>query len=85
MSIYKFLVPLIFFYLMIGVTEASSRIAFSRPGNMMRIPNVDNSMYRNLLTLDLSSEILSAEQYGFACIILLTLIGLQSTYTPNSM
>ena len=26
-----------------------------------------------------------AEQYGFACIILLTLIGLQRTYTPNSM
>ena len=81
---YKFLIPLIFF-LLAGTTEANSRVAFSRPGSMMRIPNVDNSMYRSLLTLDVSSEILSAEQYGFACIILLTLIGLQSTYTPNSM
>ena len=51
---------------MIGVTEANSRVAFSRPGNMIRIPNVDNSMYRNLLTLDVSSEILSSTQNSFA-------------------
>ena len=62
---YKFLIPLIFF-LLAGTTEASSRVAFSRPGSMMRIPNVDNSMYRSLLTLDVSSEILSSTQNSFA-------------------
>ena len=39
--------------------EANSRVAFSRPGNMMRIPNMDNALYRNLLVFDVSSEILS--------------------------
>ena len=48
------------------MTEANSRIAFSRPGNMMRIPNVDNSMYRSLVILDVSSEILSSTQNSFA-------------------
>ena len=48
------------------MTEANSRVAFSRPGNMMRIPNVYNSMYRNLLTVDVSSEILSSTQNSFA-------------------
>ena len=65
MSRYKFLIPLIFF-LLDGMTEASSRVAFSRPGNMMRIPNVDNSMYKSLVTLDMSSEILSSTQNSFA-------------------
>ena len=41
------------------MTEANSRIAFSRPGSMMRIPNMDNSLYKNLLVFDVSSEILS--------------------------
>ena len=62
---YKFLIPLIFF-LLVGMTEASSRVAFSRPGNMVRIPNVDNSMYKSLVTLDMSSEILSSTQNSFA-------------------
>ena len=48
------------------MTEANSRVAFSRPGNMIRIPNIDNSMYRNLLTLDVSSEILSSYQNSSA-------------------
>ena len=65
MSRYKFLIPLIFF-LLDGMTEASSRVAFSRPGNMVRIPNVDNSMYKSLVTLDMSSEILSSTQNSFA-------------------
>ena len=46
--------------------EANSRVAFSRPGNMLRIPNVDNSMYKNLVTLDVSSEILSSTQNSLA-------------------
>jgi len=58
MSRQKFLIPLIFF-LLVGMTEANSRVAFSRPGNMMRIPNMDNALYRNLLVFDVSSEILS--------------------------
>ena len=62
---HKFLIPLIFF-LLTGTTEASSRVAFSRPGSMIRIPNVDNSMYRSLLTLDVSSEILSSTQNSFS-------------------
>ena len=45
---------------------ANSRIAFSRPGNMIRIPNVDNSIYRSLVILDVSSEILSSTQNSFA-------------------
>ena len=65
MSKQKFLIPLVFF-LLFGMTEANSRVAFSRPGNMMRIPNVYNSMYRNLLTVDVSSEILSSTQNSFA-------------------
>ena len=62
---YKFLVPIIFF-LLAGVVEANSRVAFSRPGNMLRIPNLDNSMYKNLVTLDVSSEILSSTQNSLA-------------------
>ena len=57
----KFLIPLIFF-LLVGMTEANSRVAFSRPGNMMRIPNMDNALYKNILVFDVSSEILSSTQ-----------------------
>ena len=46
--------------------DANSRVAFSRPGNMIRIPNVDNSMYKNLFSLDVSSEILSSSQNSSA-------------------
>ena len=48
------------------MTEANSRVAFSRPGNMMRIPNMDNALYKNLLVFDVSSEILSSTQNSFA-------------------
>ena len=48
------------------MSEASSRVAFSRPGSMMRIPNVDNSMYKNLFTLNVSSELLSSSQNSSA-------------------
>ena len=48
------------------MSEANSRVAFSRPGNMIRIPNVDNSMYKNLVALDISSEILSSTQSSSA-------------------
>jgi hypothetical protein len=49
-----------------GIPEANSRVAFSRPGNMIRIPNVDNSMYKSLFALDVSSEILSSTQNSSA-------------------
>ena len=42
--------------------EANSRVAFSRPGKMIRIPSVNTLMYKNLLTMNLSSEILSSDQ-----------------------
>ena len=62
MSRYKLLIPLIFF-LLIGITKANSRVAFSRPGNMMRIPSMDNSLYKDLLVIDLSSEIVSINTF----------------------
>ena len=65
MSRQKFLIPLIFF-LLVGMIEANSRVAFSRPGNMMRIPNMDNALYRNLFVFDVSSEILSSNQNSSA-------------------
>ena len=42
--------------------EGNSRVAFSRPGKMIRIPSVNTLMYKNLLTMNLSSEILSSDQ-----------------------
>jgi hypothetical protein len=48
------------------MSEANSRVAFSRPGSMMRIPNVDNSMYKNLFALNVSSELLSSSQNSSA-------------------
>ena len=65
MSKLKFSIPIIIF-LLIGISEANSRVAFSRPGNMMRIPNIDNSMYNNLFVLGVSSEILSSSQNSSA-------------------
>ena len=61
----KFLIPLIFF-LLAGTTGANSRVPFSRPGNMMRIPSVDNSMFRNLFSVDVSSEMLPLSQSSSA-------------------
>ena len=52
--------------LLTGIPEANSRVAFSRPGNMIRIPNMDNSMYKHLFVLDVSSEILSSTQSSSA-------------------
>ena len=46
--------------------DANSRVAFSRPGNMIRIPNVDNSMYKSLFALDVTSEILSSSHNSSA-------------------
>ena len=61
----KYYFPLILFILA-GMLEASSRVAFSRPGNMMRIPSVDQSMSKNLLSVNISSEILSSSQNNSA-------------------
>ena len=46
--------------------EANSRVAFSRPGNMMRIPSKDQTMPHKLLSLNLSAGILSSSQYNSA-------------------
>ncbi len=48
--------------------EANSRISYSRPGNMIRIPSVDPSMNNKLLEINVSSEYLSSSQSnaGFA-------------------
>ena len=61
----KFLIPLTFI-LLAGAIDANSRVAFSRPGNMMRVPNVDINMYKNLLAVNVSSEYLSSSQSSSA-------------------
>jgi len=61
----KLLFPLTFI-LFAGLIEANSRVAFSRPGNMMRVPNVDTNMYKNLLGVNVSSEYLSSSQSSSA-------------------
>ncbi len=65
MSKTKFLIPLIII-LLVGVIEANSRVAFSRPGNMIRVPNVDSDLYKNLLAVNVSSEYLSSSQSSSA-------------------
>jgi len=61
----KFLFVLIFLY-NIDFIDAASRVPFSRPGDMLRIPSVDYSMHYNLLRLNFSSEILSSSQNNTA-------------------
>ncbi len=62
----KFLFVLIFLY-NIDFIDAASRVPFSRPGDMLRIPSVDYSMHYNLLRLNFSSEILSSSQNNTSC------------------
>ena len=57
----KLLFVLIFF-VNFGFVEANSRVSFSRPGDMMRIPSVEHSALRRLLTINLSYEFLSSSQ-----------------------
>ena len=57
----KFLFVLIFFY-NFGVLEANSRVSFSRPGDMIRIPSVNHYQSRRLLNINLSYELLSSSQ-----------------------
>ena len=57
----KFLFALIFLF-NIDFIEAASRVPFSRPGDMLRIPSMDYSMHYKLLRLNFSSEILSSFQ-----------------------
>ena len=61
----KFLFVLIFLY-NIDFIDAASRVPFSRPGDMLRIPSVDYSMHYKLLRLNFSSEILSSSQNNTA-------------------
>ena len=65
MSKTKNLIPLIII-LLVGVIEANSRVAFSRPGNMIRVPNVDSDLYKNFLAVNVSSEYLSSSQSSSA-------------------
>ena len=46
--------------------EANSRVAFSRPGNMIRIPDVNYNAEKNLFTVNASSEYLSSSQSSTA-------------------
>ena len=51
-----------------NLTQANSRISYTRPGNMIRIPSVDLAMSNKLLEINVSSEYLSSSQNnsGFA-------------------
>ena len=61
----KFLFVLLFFHCM-GLLEANSRVAFSRPGNMIRIPSVHQSIQKTLFSINLSSDVLSSSQNNSA-------------------
>ena len=52
--------------ILLGNIEANSRVAFSRPGNMMRIPNINNNAEKSLFTVNASSEYLSSSQSNTA-------------------
>ena len=58
------------FFLLLIITfcilEANSRIAFSRPGKMLRIPSTDFNDKDNLFSINLSSEIVSSQQNNSA-------------------
>ena len=58
----KFLFVLIFFY-NLDFVEANSRVSFSRPGDMIRIPSVNHSISRNLLSINFSYELLSINNH----------------------
>ena len=62
----KNIIYLIIYIFALATLTANSRVAFSRPGNMMRIPSIDSSMKKYLLSLNLSSEILSSSQSNSA-------------------
>ena len=57
----KFVFVLILFF-SIGFVESNSRVSFSRPGDMIRIPSVDHSALEKLFTINLSYEVLSLDQ-----------------------
>ena len=57
----KFVFVLTLFF-SIGFVESNSRVCFSRPGDMIRIPSVDHSALEKLFTINLSYEFLSSEQ-----------------------
>ena len=58
----KFLFVLIFFY-NLGFVEANSRVSFSRPGDIIRIPSVNHSISRKLLSVNFSYELLSINNH----------------------
>ena len=57
---------LFFLVILISLVQSNSRVAFSRPGDMMRIPNIDDFQYKNLFTINASTEILSSSQNSSA-------------------
>ena len=58
----KFLFVLIFFY-NLAFVEANSRVSFSRPGDMIRIPSVNHSTASRLININLSYEFLSINNH----------------------
>ena len=48
---------------------SGSRVAFSRPGTMLRIPNMDDSIQKNLFNVGVATEILSSKQFSSAMYI----------------
>ena len=40
----------------------SSRISFSRPGNMMRIPSIDHSITKKFININITNEFFSSYQ-----------------------
>ena len=61
----KFFLILFFNLCLICYSNASSRIAFTRPNKMMRVPSVDYSLSRKLLNINIIHESLSKKQGNF--------------------
>ena len=59
MSTISFYIPIIILFLT-GMSEGNSRVSFSRPGEMMRIPNSNQSYKQTLFSIGISSEVLSS-------------------------
>ena len=53
---------LIILFFNLHLLHGSSRVSFSRPGEMMRIPSVDHSIAEKYITINISNEFLSSYQ-----------------------
>ena len=54
-----FLITLLFY---ISFLQAGSRVSFSRPGQMMRIPSVDHSIAKKFISINIANEFFSSYQ-----------------------